>query len=177
MKVDGDTYDYFKVEYTNSDVRVIIICKIHGEFKQLPSKHKQGRSCRDCSYENRVAKRKYTTEECVQQFIQVHGDTYDYSKFEHKGSFVKGIIICKKHGEFKQTPPDNKSNKGCPDCGREKNVSKRRSNKEKCIEQFIKVHGNEYDYSLFEYKSAHVKGRIACLVKYKINNTQTKAAA
>jgi hypothetical protein len=38
----GNKYDYSKVEYINSTENVIIICKEHGEFPQLPPNHLKG---------------------------------------------------------------------------------------------------------------------------------------
>lgn len=35
----GDTYDYSKVIYDNSLAKVVITCKIHGDFEQTPSNH------------------------------------------------------------------------------------------------------------------------------------------
>lgn len=35
----GDKFDYSKVNYINTDTKVKIICPIHGEFLQKPSKH------------------------------------------------------------------------------------------------------------------------------------------
>ena len=55
------------------------------------------------------------------RFIQIaksiHGDKYDYSKVEYKDSKTKVIIICNKHGEFKQSPNKHLCNRGCPVCG------------------------------------------------------------
>ena len=39
IKVHGDKYDYSKVNYKNSKIKIIIICKIHNEFLQVPSNH------------------------------------------------------------------------------------------------------------------------------------------
>lgn len=44
----GDRYDYSKVEYVNNYTPVTIICKEHGEFKQLPSNHMDGAGCPLC---------------------------------------------------------------------------------------------------------------------------------
>lgn len=33
-KIHGDKYDYSKTTYVKNNEKVIIICKIHGEFKQ-----------------------------------------------------------------------------------------------------------------------------------------------
>nr|DAT67966.1 MAG TPA: endonuclease-like protein [Caudoviricetes sp.] len=43
-----DTFDYSKVDYINNHTQVKIICKIHGEFLQLPHNHLVGKGCREC---------------------------------------------------------------------------------------------------------------------------------
>ena len=48
-EVHGDKYDYSKVNYINSQINIVIICPIHGEFKQLPSNHLQGCGCPFCN--------------------------------------------------------------------------------------------------------------------------------
>ena len=47
-KVHGDLYDYSKVDYIGCGTIVTIICKIHGDFKQLPHKHLVGHGCSTC---------------------------------------------------------------------------------------------------------------------------------
>ena len=44
----GDKYDYSLVKYTDSKIKVNIICKKHGEFKQMPAMHLQGQGCPNC---------------------------------------------------------------------------------------------------------------------------------
>ncbi len=46
--IHGDKYDYSKVEYITSAIKVCIICPIHGEFWQTPSKHLSNRGCPKC---------------------------------------------------------------------------------------------------------------------------------
>lgn len=46
--VHGDKYDYSKVDYYNSETKVIIICPTHGEFSQTPSLHLSKRGCPRC---------------------------------------------------------------------------------------------------------------------------------
>lgn len=50
-KVHGDKYDYSKVIYINFKTPVTIICKKHGEFKQYPSEHLQGKGCKFCAHQ------------------------------------------------------------------------------------------------------------------------------
>ena len=67
----------------------------------------------------------------VEQFIkeskEIHGNKYDYSKVEYKGSFQKVCIICPKHGEFWQRPADHLIGIGCPMCKTSHNEVGRRN--------------------------------------------------
>ena len=48
-EVHGDRYDYSKVEYTNNNIDICIICPDHGEFWQAPKSHLKGCSCPKCA--------------------------------------------------------------------------------------------------------------------------------
>ena len=48
IKIHGYKYDYSKVNYINSNSKIIIICKYHGKFEQLPSNHINKRGCIKC---------------------------------------------------------------------------------------------------------------------------------
>ena len=48
-EVHGDKYDYSKVDYTNANTQVRIICPEHGEFWQTPSMHLSGNGCPKCN--------------------------------------------------------------------------------------------------------------------------------
>ena len=45
----GDRYDYSKVHYINTDTKVVIGCKEHGDFSQTPYKHQFGNGCPSCA--------------------------------------------------------------------------------------------------------------------------------
>ena len=106
-------YDYSKVDYKQSKIKVIIICPIHGEFEQTPDHHLSGQGCPKC----KADEKRSSTEQFVQRSILVHGEKkYDYSKVDYKQSKIKVIIICPIHGEFEQTPDHHLSGKGCPFC-------------------------------------------------------------
>lgn len=56
--IHGDKYDYDKVVYKKTDLPVTIVCRKHGEFKQLPYIHLKGHGCPVCSSsrgENKIA--------------------------------------------------------------------------------------------------------------------------
>ena len=47
-KVHGNKFDYGKVYYENNKTKVAIICKIHGEFWQMPMDHLNTHGCPSC---------------------------------------------------------------------------------------------------------------------------------
>ena len=88
-----------------------IICPEHGEFEQLPKHHLNGViGCYGC--------REITNEVYINKANMVHNNLYDYSKINYINNSTKIIIGCKKygHGDFKQTPQNHLSGRGCPRC-------------------------------------------------------------
>jgi len=111
-EIHGDKYDYSKVDYINTKTKVIIICKIHGEFIQKPNNHISNKyGCSKCGRTKLLTK-----EEFIEKAKEVHGDKYDYSKVDYINTKTKVIIICKIHGEFKQIPHSHLINHGCSKC-------------------------------------------------------------
>jgi very-short-patch-repair endonuclease len=47
-EVHVNKYDYSKVTYTKGTEEVIIICPVHGQFKQKPEYHLSGNGCHKC---------------------------------------------------------------------------------------------------------------------------------
>ena len=47
--IHNNFYTYDKVEYVNNTTKVIITCPIHGDFKQEPHNHLQGKGCPICN--------------------------------------------------------------------------------------------------------------------------------
>lgn len=48
-EVHGDRYDYSKVEYETTEKKVIIVCKLHGDFLIRPRAHySDNRGCPEC---------------------------------------------------------------------------------------------------------------------------------
>ena len=119
-------FDYSQIKYVNNKTPVTIICKIHGEFSQIPYIHIKGHSCNKCS-RNKISETCYKNNNFVNNAKKMHGDIYDYSKVDYKGCSVNVIIICKIHGEFEKTP-DNHTHKtrpqGCQKCQTKKQYSK-----------------------------------------------------
>ena len=117
-KVHGSKYNYDKVEFTGKmSEKVIITCPQHGDFLQSPTKHLTGRGCPKCGKESMSNKNTLTPKEFVEKAKKVHGNKYDYSKVDYRGSKEKIEIICPKHGSFFQLPFDHLDGHGCQKCG------------------------------------------------------------
>jgi hypothetical protein len=108
----GEIYDYSKVVYKNARTDIIITCKIHGDFLQLPNNHLQGNGCQDCGYKT------LTTNEFIIKSKEKHGERYDYSKAVYKNARTNIIITCKIHGDFLQLPNNHLRYQGCLKCNK-----------------------------------------------------------
>lgn len=154
-QVHGDKYDYSKVKYISSTKPVKIICPIHGEFEQTPSRHYVS-GCNKCGYESMVNKLSKTTEKFIKDARKVHGDKYDYSLVDYKTARTPIKIICPKHGEFIQDPNNHLQGVNCPKCeGRNRTT-------DEFINDAKEIHGDRYDYSLVDYRGATTKIEIIC---------------
>ena len=111
-KIHGDQYDYSKTKYVNATTKVIITCKTHGDFTQLPYNHLQGHGCVKC---NRPEI--HNTEDFIIASKRAHGDKYDYSKTKYINCKTKVTITCRIHGDFTQSVEDHVDGHGCPLCG------------------------------------------------------------
>ena len=111
-KIHSNNYDYTQVEYVNANTPVIIICKEHGPFSQIPDFHINRKcKCPKCSVSC-----KNNTIGFIEKATKIHGDRYDYSKVDYLNNNILVTIICNKHGDFSQQPYVHLLNHGCPNC-------------------------------------------------------------
>lgn len=47
--VHGDRYDYTKTGFTHSKSKLVVTCKVHGDFVQMANDHQQGKGCPKCA--------------------------------------------------------------------------------------------------------------------------------
>ena len=98
----GYKYDYSKFKYISMKDEGIIICPIHGEFKQSPRDHlRLIEGCKECKKIIELEKRK---SDFFRRANERYNNFFDYSKFNYINAKTKSIIICSIHGEFLQSP-------------------------------------------------------------------------
>jgi len=158
-KIHGDRYDYSKTDYKNNDTRVIIICKEHREFLQIPHNHLNKKTiCPKCSREKNTS----NTKDFIFKSKRIHKRRYNYSLVKYVNSKEPIKIICKKHGTFSQTPNGHLRGNGCQKCRSEKIHTWCSSNTKEFIKKSKKIHGNKYDYSKVNYHRSRNKINIMC---------------
>jgi hypothetical protein len=112
----GDIYNYDKVNYVGSNIKVIINCGTHGDFPQTPSNHLYGFGCSPCGIQNMQMKQRKTLDEFIKEAKEKHGDIYNYEKVIYINTDTSVTINCGTHGDFQQTPDHHLRGQGCSKC-------------------------------------------------------------
>lgn len=155
-------YDYTSVVYNGIHEKVSIICEEHGTFQQSPNNHLKGQGCPKCKNVNLSKLKRMSLSSFIEKSNLVHSDIYEYTKFIYQGSFKKGIIKCKIHGPFQQTPSDHLQGKGCPSCGLIRRSICRMDTLESFMNKATECHLGLYSYDDFIYINSKTKGDITC---------------
>ena len=149
-EVHGDLYDYSFVDYVNTETNVTIRCIKHDElFYPTPNNHIRGSGCPECKIDTLTK----STEDFVKDSIRIHEGLYDYSKVDYQKNYKKVIIICKKHGDFFQTPKVHLGGGGCQKCSYSKG--------ELIISNFLNQNNIEF-ISQHRFKDLKSKRKLRC---------------
>ena len=151
----NNKYNYSNTIYTGRHNYLLIICPIHGEFKQTAGNHlKYG--CNKCAGLNQ------TNADIIHKFKLKHNNNYDYSKIEYLNYKTKLLIKCNKHNfEFTQTAYQHlHAHTPCMKC----RVENRQLTTNKFILNAMSIHGNKYNYSNVKYINRHHKVNIICKI-------------
>lgn len=112
-------YIYSRTKYVRMCDEISILCPTHGLFQQNAGAHLGGHGCPKCSLEKQAQEKLLSTEEFVGKARVIHGDRYDYSFVEYKGTKEPVQIICPDHGAFLQVPNYHLTGNGCQTCANE----------------------------------------------------------
>jgi very-short-patch-repair endonuclease len=115
--VHNNKYKYIISDIKNAHSEIIIICPIHGEFKQTISNHiNQKNGCPICKKENRFLSK----EEFIKKANIVHNFKYNYDNVIYIDNKTYVNINCPIHGMFNQKPSKHLLGQGCPHCNKSK---------------------------------------------------------
>ena len=158
-KIHGkNSYIYSKVVLAGVHAKVIITCKIHGDFDQKPINHFNGQGCRLCSIDKRAVSQASNREEFVKKAKIKHGNKFNYDSVIYLNSHTKIQIGCSEHGLFSMLPSNHLKGQGCPTCRGYKKTTK------SVIAEFKSVHGDTYDYHNADFIDTKSDLNIICSV-------------
>ena len=104
-----------------------------------------------------------TLEKVLEQFKEVHGDEFDYSKVVYVDTHTPIEVRCKKHDyTFYPTPKNHKNGAKCKICGREAQTEKARKSKEQFIKEMFNLYGDKYDVSNINYVNTKTEVEVLC---------------
>jgi hypothetical protein len=149
----GDFFDYSLVDFKNLTERIVVICPQHGAWEVIAANHLYGKSgcpmCQSQKFAERAAEaNRISTEEFIERSIKIHGNRYDYSRCDYTHINNEIVLICEKHGSFKQKAGHHLSGKGCAKCANEAKSVYQATDKNIMLRKFRELHGNRYKYNL-----------------------------
>jgi len=160
--IHNNKYDYSKVNYISAIEKIIITCKNHGDFEQIPTSHLNGNGCKKCANEKVKERMSIPWEIYKEDLIKIFNNKYNYSKVIWKGVEIDIIVECPIHGEFEIRPAYHKTGRGCARCLKIDFIPHNKLDTQKFIEKSIEIWGNKYDYSKTKYIDAKNKVIITC---------------
>lgn len=153
-KVHSGKYLYPDQPYENSRTKVKIICPNHGEFIQVSGSHSRGAGCSKC----RDDSKKYTVESLQTSICKIFETSLLIPEQPILSSKDKVKVICKKHGEFLQSPKRLMWGFGCPVCSKEQ----RKYSYEDFKLSARSVHGDKYEYPDQDFVSSREHLTVIC---------------
>jgi hypothetical protein len=114
--IHNNRYTYANSVYLNSVTKLLVTCKIHGDFQITPNNHLRGKNCSNCSKIVCGDFHRKPLSDYIKKFNLLFGDKYDYSTVDWKGGSKYITLTCKKHGEFNILPYVHIKGKDCPKC-------------------------------------------------------------
>lgn len=159
--IHNNKYNYDKVKYINSNMKVIINCPEHGDFLQCPSSHLIARQgCPKCGKNNSALSRTISIEDYITRIKTIYPDlNYEFSLIKNKfiNKKKKVPIICHKHGVFYISLAKLLYGRRCSKCS---------GKYKKTTEEFItiakRLYGDKYDLSKVKYVNKKTKVIVGC---------------
>jgi hypothetical protein len=115
-KTHQDRYEYPGLKYVGWHRKILIECRIHGEFEQEFGSHISGAGCSACGDIRTADGKRISNDEFLRRADDVHCGKYKYPT-PYVNADIPITILCSTHGEFKQSPYHHINRKqGCPSC-------------------------------------------------------------
>lgn len=163
----GDRYDYSRVEYVKSNAKVLILCREHGPFEQIPSAHWGGSGCPTCWFEKQRRTKSMDFETFASRARERFEEryTYDPASWDTHSNMQKKMLRfwCPEHGQQEMRPESHiASATGCGQCSRERFFDTRRLSDDEFAARAREHHGDAYTYERARYQGAFEEVTVTC---------------
>lgn len=171
IHIHKNQYDYSKSLFSTMTNKIIIICKIHGEFEQLARSHVIGHGCEKCGLIRSNDEVNLSFQKFINDANIIYNYKYDYSKFNFITVKNKSIIICPTHGEFIMDFDHHiHSKRGCKKC----QFSIGGLSIDEKIIIANDLHKNKYNYTLYVENRVNYKSIIICPIHGEFNQSMVR---
>lgn len=173
VSLHKEKYDYSKTKYVKSKQKVIVTCKVHGDFKTIPTDHLKGVGCPKCGAIRTAESGRKSAKDFLEECKSIHGDNYIYDKLCYTHSHSKITVTCKVHGDFNISPSNFLAAKGCRKCGFLNNGHNRTKFLNRCVKNnnslgniyIIKCHNEGEVFYKVGISSTTIDDRYSCKKK------------
>lgn len=166
-------YTYSHVDYSGRSAMLHYTCPEHGQIVQLLSGHLGGKECYSCGRKGADLARRFSLDEVRKKGIQIHGDRYEYLSLAWpvKGKTGEITLVCRVHGEFKQSISSHLHQKsGCAKCTKPEAAAKRRQPFSDIVNKANTIHNHKYSYENVVYaKGEKTRIEVNCPIHGKFS--------
>lgn len=171
----GQRYDYSEVAFSTMKEKVTIICRSHGPFRQVPYAHAGGKGCPRCKADKQIRRQRRPRGEFIDLARRVHPDShYSYDKVEYLGALRHVLITCAVHGDFRQTPAEHLSGRGCKPCGDVTGAASRSLSTAEFVDRSRAINGDTFTYERANYVRAMQPIVLTCRVHGDFTTTPNR---
>ncbi len=165
VAIHGDKFDYSLLpDEFKTNEKLPVSCKKHGVWYVTTGNHiSNKRGCPSCSVEKSSERNRSNPSEIIDRVKEVLSRTdktlvhLDYINMRSLAT-----VHCKLHGEYKQKVVNILNGISCYLCGVEAARESRSKNVEYYIPEFLKIHGDKYDYSKSSGVNSKTRFTIVC---------------
>ena len=141
--------------YVNNKSKWEIYCSKHGVFYQSVIKHLKGQGCPKCRICSNTGEPKIRDLNGVRSYLQQGLTIKDQPYYGVRSTLT---LTCDKHGDFKVKARKIIEGTGCKACS----IDKLKKSSDDYVKEFLKIHGDLYDYSYFKSSGANINSLVKC---------------
>lgn len=163
MSIHGDRYSYEQSVFVRSNVKLTVICRIHGPFQISSNNLFFGKGCPTCAKEKRGSSKSATAAATfIARATAIHKGRYGYDKVIYVAAKKPIVVTCESHGDFTTTPDKHLRGSGCQQCADMQRVAAKRHNQDDFVRLSRIKHGDRYSYEQAVYVDSAEPVEIIC---------------